>query len=79
LPGFLCLFQRRRDIVLEIFGKINKIISLKDLCYKMDINFSEIEKDFKNGLFLGEEIGGDILTFKHEVGKYFKDKFGKTI
>lgn len=52
---------------------------MKDLCNKMDINFSEVEKDFKNGLFLGEEIGGDILTFKHEVGKYFKDKFGKTI
>jgi len=66
LPGFLCLFQRRRDIVLEIFGKISEIISLKDLCNK-------------NGLFLGEEISGDILTFKHEVEKYFKERFGKTI
>jgi hypothetical protein len=79
LPGFLCFFQRGRDIVLEIFGKRIEIIFIKEQCNKLEIDFKEIEKDLKNGLFLGEEIGGDILTFKHEVEKYFKERFVITI
>lgn len=63
----------------EIFGKINEIVSLRELCNKMDIDFNEVEKDLKRELFSGKKLGEDILAFKYEAKRYIKDKFNKNI
>ena len=63
----------------EVLGKISEIISLKDLCNKIDIDFSGVEKDLENEMFSGKVLGEDILTFKHEAKRYIKDKFNKII
>jgi hypothetical protein len=63
----------------EALGKISEIIFLKELCNKMDIDFSEVGKDLENKMFSGKVLGEDILTFKHEAKRYIKEKFNKIV
>ena len=63
----------------ELLGRQREIISIKEQCDKFGIDFKEVETDFKNGLFSGEVLGGDILAWKDVAEKYFKERFGITI
>ena len=46
---------------------------------RININFCEVEKDFKANRFKGKPLGGDILAFRHEVKRYILERFNKDI